>query len=155
VGGAIVVNASTLIAQCKEFQAILVPEGEHLRVQAPEPLPPDILEELRQHKSEVIAHLTNKKYPLKYPDCPASEQELQEIEVRVLVEGYVLLWSNTLNDFVAFYKTEADRGKIPPGFVPYSYDELWGLFDKNSSPDKHTLTLIHEAKKLGAQVIED
>ena len=61
---------------------------------------------------------------------------------------------STLNDFVAFYKTEADRGKIPPGFVPYSDKELFELFGKNLSPRKHTLRLIHEAKKLGALVVD-
>jgi hypothetical protein len=93
-------------------------------------------------------------YNLKYPDAPADDQELLEIENRVLTKGYVLLWSNTLNDFVAFYKTDADREKIPPGFVPYSDKELWELFGKNSSPRRNTLRLIHEAKKLGAEVVE-
>ena len=91
---------------------------------------------------------------LKYPDAPADDQELTEIENRVSTKGYVLLWSNTLNDFVAFYKAEADREKIPPGFVPYSDKELYELFGKNSSPRKHTLRLIHEAKKLGGSVVD-
>jgi hypothetical protein len=94
-----------------------------------------------------------RNYHLKYPDAPANDQELTEIENRVSTKGYVLLWSSTLNDFVAFYKTEADREKIPPGFVPYSDKELFELFGKNSSPRKHTLRLIHEAKKLGACVV--
>ena len=94
-------------------------------------------------------------YRLKYPDAPAHEQELTEIENRVLTKGYVLLWRNTLNDFVAFYKTETDREKIPPGFVPYSDKELYELFGKNSSPRERTLRLIHEAKKLGGCVVDD
>ena len=138
-------NAAMLISHCQEFGAILVPEGEHLSVRAPEPLPPDILEELRQHKSEVIAHLAKKQYPLKYPNGPATEQELSEIEGRVLTEGYVLLWSNTLSDFVAFYKTEADRGKIPPGFVPYSDEELHELFGEGKAIC--SLRIIHEARR--------
>ena len=59
------------------------------------------------------------------------------------------------NDFVSFYKTEADRDKIPPGFVSYSDKELCELFGKNSSPRKHTLRRIHEAKKLGACVVNN
>jgi hypothetical protein len=129
--------------------------GDKVRLTPGSLVPPDIIEELRQHKSEIIAHLTGKRYPLKYPDAPADDQELTEIENRVLTKGYVLLWSNTLNDFVAFYKTEADREKIPPGFVPYSDKELCELFGKNSSPRKHTLRLIHEAKKLGGCVVAD
>jgi len=96
-----------------------------------------------------------RNYNLKYPDAPADDQELIEIENRVVTKGYVLLWSNALNDFVAFYKTEVDREKIPSGFVPYSDKELFELFGKNSSPRKHTLRLIHEAKKLGARVVDN
>jgi len=95
-----------------------------------------------------------RNYRLKYSESHADDQELQEIENRVSTKGYVLLWSNTLNDFVAFYKAEADREKIPPGFVPYSDKELWELFGKGSSPAKHTLRLIHEAKKLGGFVVD-
>ncbi|NOQ43424.1 MAG: hypothetical protein GQ560_03065 [Dehalococcoidia bacterium] len=96
-----------------------------------------------------------RNYRLKYPDAPADDQELSEIAARVERDGYVLLWSKTLNDFVAFYKTEADREKIPPDFVPYSDKELWELFGKNLSPAKHTLRLIHEAKKLGGCVTDN
>ena len=96
-----------------------------------------------------------RNYHLKYPDAPADDKELTEIENRVVTKGYVLLWSSTLNDFVAFYKTEADRENIPPGFVPYSDKELFELFGKSSSPRKHTLRLIHEAKKLGACIVDD
>jgi hypothetical protein len=74
---------------------------------------------------------------------------------RVLTKGFVLLWSNTLNDLVAFYKTEVDREKIPPGFVPYSDKELWELFGKNLPPGRHTLRLIHEAKKLSWHVVDN
>ncbi|MFC1944984.1 hypothetical protein ACFLX5_05880 [Chloroflexota bacterium] len=92
-------------------------------------------------------------YHLKYSDTQAISEELNEIVARVRGEGYVLLWSTVLEDSVAFYKTEADRQKIPPGFVPYSDQELWGLFGEGKaahSPDK--LRLIHEAKKKGARI---
>jgi len=96
------------------------------------------------------------KYNLKYPDAPANDQELLEIENRVLTKGYVLLWSNTLNDFVAFYRTEADREKIPPGFVPYSDQELRELFGEGKAAlSAKTLRLIHNAKKLRAEVVDN
>jgi hypothetical protein len=96
------------------------------------------------------------KYNLKYPDAPADDQELLEIENRVLTKGYVLLWSNTLNDFVAFYKTEADREKIPPGFIPYSDQELRELFGEGKAAlSSKTLRLIHNAKKLRAEVVDN
>ena len=116
-------------------------------------VPEELVEELKSHKQDII--LLEKGYRLRHPGNQVTDQELTEIEARVERDGYVLLWSNTLNDFVAFYKTEADRGKIPPGFVPYSDKELFELFGKNSSPRERTLRLIHEAKKLGAEVVED
>lgn len=126
-------------------------------------VPPDVVEELRQHKSEVINILkaqgsiesTNlpRNYRFKYPDAHITDQELSEIESRVLTEGYVLLWSNVLQDLIAFYKHEDDKKRIPSGFVPYSDDELWELFRPAESPrHKQKLRLIHEAKKGGAKV---
>jgi hypothetical protein len=103
----------------------------------------------------VDASTPTRNHNLKYPDAPADDHELTEIENRVLTKGFVLLWSNTLNDFVSFYKTEVDREKIPPGFVPYSDKELWELFGKNLPPGRHTLRLIHEAKKLGGCVVDN
>lgn len=95
-------------------------------------------------------------YRLKYSESHADDQELLEIENRVLTKGYVLLWSYTLNDLVAFYKTEADREKIPPGFVPYSDQELRELFGEGKATlSPGTLRLIHEAKKIEAEVLED
>jgi hypothetical protein len=116
-------------------------------------VPEELVEELKSHKQDII--LLEKGYRLRYPGNQVTDQELTELEARVERDGYVLLWSNALNDFVAFYKTEADREKIPPGFVPYSDKELWELFGKNLSPRKHTLRLIHEAKKLGGCVVAD
>jgi len=128
--------------------------GDKLLLEPGSSVPNELVEELKTHKLEVLGLLKLRGYRLRYPDIQATDEELTEIENRVSTKGYVLLWSNTLNDFLAFYKTEADRGKIPPCFVPYSDNELWELFGKNSSPRKHTLRLIHEAKKLGACVVD-
>ena len=129
--------------------------GDKLLLEPGSSVPKELVEELKEHKPEVMGLLKLRGYHLRYPGNQVTDQELTEIENRVLTRGYVLLWSNSLNDFVAFYKTEADREKIPPGFVPYSDKELFELFGKSSSPRKHTLRLIHEAKKLGARVVDD
>ena len=129
--------------------------GDKLLLEPGSGVPKELVEELKVHKPEVMGLLKLRGYRLRYPGNQVTDQELTEIEARVERDGYVLLWSNTLNDFVAFYKTEADREKIPPGFVPYSDKELFELFGKNSSPRKHTLRLIHEAKKLGARVVDN
>jgi len=52
---------------------------------------------------------------------------------------------------VAFYKTEADRKKIPPGFVPYSDQELRQLFRVGKTVPK-SLRLVDEAKKYGGRI---
>lgn len=98
--------------------------------------------------------LLAERYRLKYPEGQASQQELAEIETRVNKEGFVLLWSHALRDFVAFYQDEETRSKIPPGFVPYSKAELWELFGEGKrQPSQQTLRLIHEAKKLGGVLL--
>ena len=107
-------------------------------------------------KSEERSTTLPQNYHLKYPDSQTTEQELREIEARVHKEGFVLLWSHVLEDFVAFYSDEESRGKITPGFVPYSEDELWELFGEGKPhPSQQTLRLIHEAKKQGGRTIPD
>ena len=68
-------------------------------------------------------------------------------------EGYVLCWASALNDTVAFYLDDVDPATIPAGFVPYSESELRELFG-DDKPDI-SLRLIHEAKKLGLNVVSN
>ena len=82
-----------------------------------------------------------------------SRDEAILIARKVEEQGYVLVWSSVLEDTVAFYNTDEDRVKIPPGFVPYSTDELKELFgEPQSSPNTNALRLIHQAKKLRGRV---
>ena len=106
-------------------------------------VPGELVEELKVHKQDII--LLEKGYHLRYPSEWATDEELDEIEASVYQDGYVLLWSNVLEDFIAFYKTEADRAKIPPGFVAYSDQELRDLFGESKATC--SLRIIHEAKK--------
>ena len=91
--------------------------------------------------------------------CPggiAGTTELQEIARRVEEEGYVLLRSTLLDDFVAFYKTEADRERIPAEFVPYSDRELQTLF-REDDPEwsAERLRRTHMAKKIAGFTVTD
>ena len=148
-------DVTMLISRCREFKAQLIPEGQQLRIRAPEPLPSTLVEQLKAHKEEIISILKLQGYRQKYNTEEASTQELNEIARRVNNEGYVLLWSTVLNDLVAFYRDEDARSKIPPGFVAYSDDELQELFGEGrQSASEHTLRLIHEAKKQGGRVID-
>ena len=140
--------------------------GERLVVKGPpDILTPEMVEDLRQQKAELIeelkkAHSPRGRYRHVYPGDEAVATELQEIARRVEKEGYVLLRSTLLDDFVAFYKTEADRGRIPAGFVPYSDSELQTLF-REDDPEwsAERLWRTHMAKKIagfkGTEVHDD
>ena len=113
-------------------------------------IPLDLVDLVRQHKSAILAHL---RYRKKYPGDVADDAELAEIERLVLEEGMCLTWCELVKDYVAFYLTEGDRAKVPPGFVPYSDAELWMLFGPERvvwSPK--ALWRIHAAKKTDADI---
>ena len=116
----------------------------------------DCAKSVTSAKSLPETKLLAERYRLRYPEGQVSQQELTEIETRVHKEGFVLLWSHVLGDFVAFYSDEEARNEIPPGFVPYSEAELRGLFgEEKQHPSQQTLRLIHETKKLGGYVVDN
>lgn len=152
-------TAAEVLARARELKVDLEVVGDNIRY-FPKTAPADLVDALRQHKAEIVALLQAqanalpKGYRLKYPEAQASKQELKEIAGRVHTEGYVLLWSTVLQDLVAFYQDEETKSKIPPGFVPYSEQELWELFrEGKTAPSPSTLKLIHEAKKHGGRII--
>ena len=126
--------------------------GDKLRLNPGEAVSPELLAEVKQHKAELIKILILRHYQPKYSEAEVTNKELAEIKARVDVEGYVLLWSTVLQDLIAFYRGEADRAKVPPGFVPYSVRELNELFGKGSKIPKEELVIIHEAKRQGASI---
>ena len=81
----------------------------------------------------------------------SGKMELKELVRRVEDEGYILLWSNVLQDLVAFHHNDVDPVTIPAAFVPYSEHELLHLFDEDGAQlSADILRLIHAAKKTGA-----
>ena len=153
-------GASAILEQLHNLGVTVTAEGDKLRLEPGSRVSPQLVNVLRQNKAEVLAYLQQQpkgpqgKYRLAYPGQGGpSNWELAEIVRRVNHEGYVLLWSTVLEDLIAFYKTEVDRKKIPPGFVPYSEEELWELFTEEKPPvSQHTLRLVHESKKQGAHI---
>ena len=76
---------------------------------------------------------------------------MAELVRRIEEEGYVLLWSNVLQDLVAFHRNDVDPVTIPAAFVPYSDDEVGHLFGEDEAQlSLNGLRLIHAAKKTGA-----
>ena len=97
--------------------------------------------ELRRYKPELTEHLCDLAW--------------RDIERDVLGYGACLLWSEVLDDYIAFYVTDDDRAKVPPGFVPYSHVEMLLMFGPEQADwSPEGLRKIHAAKKLGANVIE-
>ena len=128
---------------------IIKPEGPKLWLEPGSAVPQELLAEVKMNKQELIRILKLKGYRPKYPEPRATDRELAEIVARVYSDGYVLLWSNILNDLIAFYRDEADRAGIPPGFVPYGLPELTELSGSKKRHSLDKLRLVHEAKKAG------
>ena len=138
-----------LLARCKELQVELIPEEDRLKVRSPVLLTPDLREELRQYKAELIAFLQR---PQVQPGPP--EWHAKEVARAVEREGYCLFWSELFHEMVAFIEDDSLQGDVPANIVCYTSAELWELFrDSKTSPSAKKLRLIHEAKKLGGHIL--
>jgi len=128
----------------------LTPTGFNVRC-APGSVPQEFQSDLRQHKPEIISYLIQRRWEPVFPHLDQRGEELKELVRRVEDEGYVLLWCEVLRDLVAFHRDDVDLATIPPGFVPFSDDELRHLFGEDGDqPSPDALRLIHAAKKTGA-----
>ena len=102
-------------------------------------VPVGLREEIRRHKADLLDQLTD-------------HSELIDIVRQVRDRGYVLLWSNVLQDLVAFAQTDADRENVPSSFTVYTIAELMEVFGGDRMPSPGSLKLIHAAKKHGGQI---
>lgn len=59
-------TADSLIARVEAAGGHLEPRGDRLRVQAPKPLPDELVEALRQHKLEILARLQAQDYETRF-----------------------------------------------------------------------------------------
>ena len=154
-------NTADVLQRVRDLGGRLEARGDRLHVEAADPLPELLVEELRQHKPAIMAALATPKssgpevlgYRQEHQGAQ-TEGEIEEVITTVQRDGFALLWSTVVGDLVAFCGTDADRTRIPPGFVIYTEDELFHLFgDPAHKLSERQLRLIHAAKKLaGARV---
>ena len=147
-------SAEAILERAAELGVTLTVAGDLLQVRPKSAAPPDFVDDLRENKPAIIDHIRRLQgYRREFPEDHLGDSELAELVRLVEEDGVCLVWAVVLGDFVAFYRFEADRAKIPVGFVPYSSTELLHLFGPDQ-PDISTsaLRLVHAAKKEGARV---
>ena len=147
-------NAQAVLEQARELGITVQTDGIDLIYWPKTAAPPEFVGTMGANKASLVEYLN--RYRHAYPGDEVVATELQEIARRVEEEGYVLLRSTLLDDLVAFYKTEADRGRIPAGFVPYSDSELQTLF-REDDPEwsAEGLRRVHMAKKIAGFTVTD
>jgi hypothetical protein len=119
-------------------------EGETLVLEPAELVPPELIDDIRLHKSELI-----NKVPPRHP----LDSELSAIVYQVSAKGYACLWSTVLEDNIAFVGDILEDDLRPVGFVIYTLDELSKLFG-DSSLSADSLRMIHTAKKYGGKITD-
>ncbi len=138
--------------------------GDRLRLTPGSRAPLDLVEALRQYKAQVIALLQappgeSQPVPRAIPPVPPPPKNplahAKEIARRVRERGLCLLWSEVLEDYIAFVRDEEGAARVPPGYVIYTLRELEDLFSKPLS--REMLRAVHNAKKVfeGSRVVPE
>ena len=137
-------DTDTIMRQLDDLGVSIVSNGQDLTLEPFSRVPEQLRDEIRLRKPDLLNQL-----PVRRP----LDSELSDIVRHVREDGYVLLWSNVLEDSVAFIQKDYDPTELPLAFTPYTLDELCMLFADNSlSAD--SLRLIHIAKKRGGTVTD-
>ena len=146
-------DAIALLERLDTIGVTVTVDGQKLLLEPGSRVPAELVEDVRQNKAKLIQLL--KGYRQIYAGDVLEERELSEIMWQVGQDGYVLLWCHVLQDMVAFVRSNEDLDEVPPGFTPYTLEELQELFKEGEdAPSVRHLRLIHDAKKLGGRVIE-
>ena len=132
------------------------PYGDSVRFRPINALTSDERAIFKRNKGAVLSVLYREKSQaaVEMPATGSSNEHLGQLEESVRKNGYVLLWSDVLNDLVAMCQTNADAERVPRGVVAYTVAELSILFgDYAPTPSESGLRLIHRAKKLGGGTV--
>lgn len=133
-------TTESIIRQLDDLGVSIQSMGGTLMLEPASRVPKELMNEIKQYKDDLL-------------DVLPKDAELDDIVRHVREDGYVLLWSNVLEDSVAFIHDDFDPVHLPHGFVPYTLSELSKLFSDDSlSAD--SLRLIHVAKKHGGKVTD-
>ena len=133
-------TTESIIRQLEDLGVSIQSMGGTLMLEPASRVPKELMNEIKQYKDDLL-------------DVLPKDAELDDIVRHVREDGYVLLWSNVLEDSVAFIHDDFDPVRLPHGFVPYTLSELSKLFaDGSLSAD--SLRLIHVAKKHGGKVTD-
>jgi hypothetical protein len=88
------------------------------------------------------------------PEDP--QGQAREIVCRVQERGRCLLWSEVLEDYIAFARDEEAAAQVPPGYVIYTLRELEELFEMGAKPlSGEMLRAVHNTKKVfeGSRIV--
>ena len=148
----VLMSAADLVEKAQALGATFQLTTDSIKVRSREGLPEDLRSDLEAAKPEVVEYLRNlrleDRYQLLYPDGWKGNDEFYDIAYRVQKYGMYLVWSEVLQDHIAFYASEAERAKVPVGFVPYSGEELLALYSpRQKGLDPEGLRRIHAAKR--------
>lgn len=144
-------DIEVLLADARSLGADFELNAIGVAIEYTELLPAETMANLREHKAEIIAHLLRVKYRQVFENEDLGNDELIDLERRVKEQSVCLCWSELLQDYVAFCRTEVHFPNVPPGFVCYSLNEL--EYNQDMTPE--SFVAIHRAKKLGMKITDN
>jgi hypothetical protein len=141
-------TAVELLEKVKALGVTLTPSGDKLLLEPGSKVPPDLVRQIREHKTEILAHLSKPKLV----DAPP-QWHAETIAHVVEREGVCIFWSELFGEMIAFVKGETFKNRVPCGLVTYSSKELKELFGEGKPwLSARDLRLIHEAKRAGGHI---
>ena len=138
-------NTDTIIRRLDELGVSMQVNGDRLQLRPGSIVPEELQQEIKTHKIDLVDRLSI---------GPEARSEMTELLSQVREQGFVLLWSNVLQDTVAFVRDAAMIDRIPNSFTIYNVDELSVLF-REPQPSEADLRRIHQVKKYGGRIVDE
>ena len=144
-------SVDVLVHRLRDKGIELAVQGDSIRYRPSNALSETDREALRRNKGAILAVLYRERFAVGVLKAmEPSDPRILNLEAEVEAMGHVLIWSNVLEDLIAFCWTPEDAERVPRGVVAYTADELAMLFPQEAGgPGDNGLKLIHRAKQLG------